>query len=188
MVVAVEGDQARGSARSIPEFNLASAWEECSDLFVRYGGHPRAAGFVVRSDDLPALRSRLSAIAQRELEHLSLQPSIRIDAHVRLSTLNVETLRFLDDLAPFGEGNPAPVFVTKGASVLDASRIGSSGQHLRLRLSHEGAVWSAIAFGMGGAWEEGTELLDVVYSLGLNRWNGRETMRLVIHDFRPAQR
>ena len=188
VVVAVEGDLARGSARSIPEFNLASALEECSDMFVRYGGHPRAAGFLVQSDALPALRSRLSAIAQRELGHLSLQPAIRIDAHVRLSTLNVETLRFLEDLAPFGEGNPAPVFVTKGARVLDASKIGSNGQHLRLRLSHEGAVWSAIAFGLGEAWEEGTELLDVVYSLGMNRWNGRETMRLVVQDFRPAQR
>ncbi len=186
VVAAVEGDLARGSARSIPQFNLASALEECRDLFVRYGGHPRAAGFVAQTDVLPALRSRLTEIAGRELGHLSLQPSIRIDAHVRLSTLNVETLRFLEELAPFGEGNPAPVFVTRGASVLDASRIGNGGQHLRLRLKHEGAVWSAIAFGLGEAWQEGTERLDVVYSLGMDRWNGREAMRLVVHDFRPS--
>ena len=186
VVAAVEGDLARGSARSIPQFNLASALEECSDLFVRYGGHPRAAGFVAQTDVLPALHSRLTEIAERELGHLSLQPSIRIDAHVRLSTLNVETLRFLEELAPFGEGNPAPVFVTRGARVLDASRIGNSGQHLRLRLRHEGTVWSAIAFGLGEAWQEGTERLDVVYSLGLDRWNGRESMRLVVHDFRPS--
>ena len=187
VVVAVEGDLSRGSARSIPEFNLASALEECSDMFVRYGGHPMAAGFVVRSDAVPALRSRLIEIAQRELGHLTLQPSIRIDAHVRLSTLNVETLQFLEELAPFGEGNPAPVFVTRGASVLDASRFGTGGKHLRLRLRHDGAVWSAIAFGMGEAWQEGTELIDVVYSLGVDRWNGRESMRLVVHDLRPSR-
>ncbi|MDE2860622.1 MAG: single-stranded-DNA-specific exonuclease RecJ [Chloroflexota bacterium] len=186
VVAAVEGDLARGSARSIPEFNLASALEECSDLFVRYGGHPRAAGFVARCEVLPELRSRLGEIAKREIGHLQLQPSIRIDAHVRLSTLNAGTLRFLEELAPFGEGNPAPVFITRGASVLDASRIGTNGQHLRLRLRHDGAVWSAIAFGMGEAWQEGTELIDVVYSLGLDRWNGREAMRLVVHDFRPS--
>ena len=106
VVVAVEGDLARGSARSIPEFNLAAALDECSDLFVRYGGHPRAAGFVAQTEVLPALRTRLTEIAQRELGHLSLQPSIRIDAHVRLSTLNAETLHFLEELAPFGEGKP----------------------------------------------------------------------------------
>lgn len=186
VVASVEGDLARASARSIPEFNLASALEECSDLFVRYGGHPRAAGFEARSEVLPELRSRLSEIARREIGHLQLQPSIRIDAHVRLSTLNTGTLRFLEELAPFGEGNPAPVFVTRGASVLDASRIGTNGQHLRLRLRQEGAEWGAIAFGMGKAWQEGTERLDVVYSLGQDRWNGREAMRLVVHDFRPS--
>ena len=186
VVAAVEGDVARASARSIPEFNLASALEECSDLFVRYGGHPRAAGFEARVEVLPELRSRLCEIARREIGHLDLRPSIRIDAHVRLSTLNAETLRFLEELAPFGEANPAPVFVTKGASVLDASRIGANGRHLRLRLRHEGAEWSAIAFGMGDAWRDGTERLDVVFSLGLDRWNGREAMRLVVHDFRPS--
>lgn len=188
VVVAVEGDVARASARSIPEFNLAAALEECSDLFVRYGGHPMAAGFVAETDLLPAVRSRLTEIAQRELGRLSLQQSIHIDAHVRLSTLNFETLQFLEELAPFGEGNPAPVFITRGASVLEASRIGNGGQHLRMRLKHEGAVWSAIAFGKGEAWQEGTELIDVVYSLGLDRWNGKEAMRLVVHDFRPSQR
>ena len=186
VVVAVEGDLASASARSIPEFNLASALEECSDLLVRHGGHPRAAGFVAQTNVLPALRSRLSEIAQRELGHLSLQPTIHIDAHVRLSTLNFETLRFFEELAPFGEGNPAPVFITKGASVLDASRIGNGGQHLRLRLKHDGAVWNAIGFGLGDAWQEGTELIDVVFSLGLDRWNGKEAMRLVVQDFRPA--
>ena len=186
VVVAVEGDLASASARSIPEFNLASALEECSDLLVRHGGHPRAAGFVAQTNVLPALRSRLSEIAQRELGHLSLQPTIHIDAHVRLSTLNFETLRFFEELAPFGEGNPAPVFITKGASVLDAFRIGNGGQHLRLRLKHEGAVWNAIGFGLGDAWQEGTELIDVVFSLGLDRWNGKEAMRLVVQDFRPA--
>ena len=186
IVAAVEGDLARASARSIPEFNLASALEECSDLFVRYGGHPRAAGFEARVEVLPELRSRLNEIARREIGHLQLQPGIRIDAHVRLSTLNAETLSFLEELAPFGEGNPAPVFVTKGASVLDASRIGANGQHLRLRLRQEGVEWGAIAFGMGEAWQDGTERIDVVYSLGLDRWNGREAMRLVVHDFRPS--
>ena len=194
VVVALDGDLGRGSARSIPEFNLASALEECRDLFIRFGGHPRAAGFVIPRENLPDLRERLTAIARRELGHLSLQPTINIDAHVRLTTLTGANFQFFQDLAPYGEGNPAPIFITKGVQVMEATRLGNQGQHLRLRLKHGGAMWDAMAFGQGEAWQalprkEGqdeTDLLDVVYSVGLNQWNGRETMRMIIHDFRSA--
>ena len=187
VVVALDGDLGLGSARSIPEFNLASALEECRDLFIRFGGHPRAAGFLAPRENLPALRQRLTAIARRELGHLLLQPAIHIDAHVRLTSLTGDNLQFFQDLAPYGEGNPAPVFITKGVKVMDAARLGSQGRHLRLRLKHGGAWWNGMAFGKGAEWQDGMELLDVVYSLGLDRWNGRETMRMLIHDFRPAE-
>jgi single-stranded-DNA-specific exonuclease len=195
VVVALDGDLGRGSARSIPEFNLASALEECRDMFIRFGGHPRAAGFVIHRENLPDLRDRLTAIARRELGHLSLQPTINIDANVRLTTLTGANFQFFQGLAPYGEGNPTPVFITKGVQVTDATRLGNQGQHLRLKLKHGGALWDAMAFGQGEAWhallsEEGqdkTGLLDVVYSVGLNQWNGRETMRMIIHDFRPAE-
>ena len=187
VVVALDGDLGRGSARSIPEFNLASALEECRDLFTRFGGHPRAAGFIIPRENLPDLRERLTAIARRELGHLSLQPTINIDAHVRLSSLTGANFQFFQDLAPYGEGNPAPVFITKGVQVMDATRLGAQGQHLRLRLKHGGALWDAMAFGQGEAWQDETDHLDVVYSVGLNQWNGRETIRMIILDFRPAE-
>ncbi|MDP6102147.1 MAG: single-stranded-DNA-specific exonuclease RecJ [Dehalococcoidia bacterium] len=186
VMVALDGDLGRGSARSIPEFNLVSALEECRDLFIRFGGHPRAAGFVIPRENLPDLRERLTTIAQRELGHLSLQPTVNVDAHVRLTSLTGENFQFLQDLAPYGEGNPAPVFITKQVQVMEATRLGAQGQHLRLRLKHGGALWDATAFGQSEAWQEGMEFLDVVYSVGLNKRNGRETMRMVIHDFRQA--
>lgn len=74
VVVALDGDVGRGSARSIPEFNLASALEECQDMFTKFGRHPRAAGFTITRENLDALRERLTAIARRELAHLSLNP------------------------------------------------------------------------------------------------------------------
>jgi hypothetical protein len=70
---------------------------------------------------------------------------------------------------------------------MDATRLGAQGQHLRLRLKHGGALWDAMAFGQGDAWQEETDLLDVVYSVGVDRWNGRDTMRMIIEDFRPAE-
>ncbi|MBI4282696.1 MAG: single-stranded-DNA-specific exonuclease RecJ [Chloroflexi bacterium] len=186
VVVALEGDLGRGSARSIPEFNLATALEECHDLFIRFGGHARAAGFVAPRGNLPVLRERLHAIARRELGHLSLQPTISVDAHVRLTSLTGANLQFFQDLAPYGEGNPAPVFLTRGVQVMDAVRLGTQGQHLRLRVKHGGALWDAMAFGQGEMWHDGTDFLDVVYSVGLDQWNGRETLRMVVEDFRPA--
>jgi single-stranded-DNA-specific exonuclease len=187
VVVALDGGLGRGSARSIPEFNLVSALEECQALFTRFGGHPRAAGFIIPRENLQALRERLTAIARRELAHLSLQPTIKIDAHVRLTSLIGANLQFFHDLAPYGEANPAPVFITKGVKVMDATRVGAQGQHLRLRVKHGGAVWDAMAFGQGDAWHDETDLLDVVYSVGVNQWRGQETLRMVIEDFRPAE-
>ncbi|MBI2856224.1 MAG: single-stranded-DNA-specific exonuclease RecJ [Chloroflexi bacterium] len=187
VVVALDGHQGRGSARSIPEFNLASALTECQDLFVRFGGHPRAAGFIIPKQRLPALRERLLDIARRELSHLPLEPTIRVDAHVRLASLPGANLQFLHDLAPYGEENPTPVFLTRGVEVIDTRRLGAQGQHLRLKLKHGGAVWDAMAFGQGEAWQEKARLLDVVYSVGVDRWSGAESFRLVIEDFRPVE-
>ncbi len=186
VVVALDGNIGRGSARSIPEFNLASALEECQDLFIRFGGHPRAAGFIISRENLPDLHERLTTIARRELAHLSIKPTINIDAHVRLTSLSGANSQFFQDLSPYGEGNPTPVFITKGVKVVNVTRLGSQGKHLRFRLKHGGALWDGMAFGQGEAWQDGTDILDVVYSVGRNQWNGQDTMRIIIHDFRPA--
>ena len=187
VVVALDGNLGRGSARSIPEFNLASALTECHDLFERFGGHPQAAGFVIDKEGLPALRERLLAIALRELSHLHLEPTLRIDAHVRLNSVTGPNFQFLQDLGPYGADNPAPVFLTKGVEVVDVHKMGSLGQHLRLKLKHGGALWDAVAFGQGDAWQPDIDVLDVVYNVGIDRWQGRETQRMLIEDFRPSE-
>ncbi len=187
VVVAVDGDMGRGSGRSIPEFDLASALAECRDLFDRFGGHPRAAGFLIPREKLPALRERLEAIARRDLDGADLQPAIDIDAHVRISSLMGDNFRFLQSLAPYGEGNPKPVFLTKGVKAVDAQPVGAQGNHLRLKLQHEGAVWDAIAFGRGGDWSGDSDELDVVYTLSVDTWGGSRTLRLVIEDFQASR-
>jgi single-stranded-DNA-specific exonuclease len=187
VVVALDGDLGRGSARSIPEFNLASAFTECNDLFVQFGGHSQAAGFVIARQDLPALKERLLTIARRELSHLSIEPTLRIDAHVRLNSVTGPNFQFLQDLGPYGESNPTPVFLTKEVEVVNVQKMGSQGQHLRLKLKHGGALWDAVAFGQGETWQPDIDVLDVVYSMGLNRWEGRESFRLLIEDFHPSE-
>lgn len=187
IVVALDGDEARGSGRSIPEFNLALALSECGDLFTRFGGHPQAAGFVMPRERLPALKERILEVARRELAHLSLEPALHIDAHVRIASLVGANLRFLRDLAPYGAGNPAPLFLTKGVHVVDAQRMGAQDQHLRLKLQHGGATWDAVAFGQAERWQDEWNTLDVVYTLGVDSWRGTDTFKLYVQDFQPAE-
>ena len=186
VVVSLEDGVGRGSGRSIPEFDLASALSECGDLFDRFGGHPRAAGFLIPRENLSDLKERLEAIALREIGSADLQPAIDIDAHVRIATLMGDNFRFLRDLAPYGEGNPTPVFLTRGAAVLDAQTVGAQGSHLRLKLQHEGAVWDGMAFGRGSEWSGEHNLLDIVYTLSVDTWGGSRTIKLIIEDFRPS--
>ena len=198
VVVSLDGDLARGSGRSIPEFNLAKAFSQCADLFLRSGGHPAAAGFTAWVKDLPELRQRLQASARSTLggSGASLSPSIRIDAEVTPKELLGETFAFLRALAPFGQGNPPPTFLTRGMRVTEARAVGAQGQHLRLTLKQGGALWDAIAFGRGGAEsgaDDGVRLtrvkdsdLDVVYTIGVDTFRGRGTAQLQVLDFQPS--
>ena len=114
-IVAFHGPEfTRGSCRSIPEFHITKALDECADLLVRHGGHSAAAGFTVRNEHLSDLVERLRLIARRELGSLDLQPTMRADAEVSLSELTPELLSDLDRLQPTGQNNPSARFVSRG--------------------------------------------------------------------------
>jgi single-stranded-DNA-specific exonuclease len=196
VVAALDGDVARASARSIPEFHLAGAFDQCSDLFLRHGGHPAAAGFVAMTRDLPALQRRLQGLAREALGTTDLTPRLGIDAEVSVPQLLGDTFDFLRSLAPFGQGNPPPIFVTRGMRVVSVRAVGGAGQHLTLTVKHEGAVWDAIAFNQvwpGGPLPRRAALsgsdetyLDLVYTLGVDNVRGRGRMQLRVLDFRVS--
>ena len=163
----------RGSARSIPEFSIVSALDECRDLLVRYGGHAQAAGFTVANENLAELHRRLLAIAERELAGLTLVPTLQVDVEVPLSGSSWQTLQWLERLAPFGSGNPAPVLMSRQVRVWDKPRVVGR-DHLRLRLAgpEGGAVLDAIGFRLGHLADEiGTHpYWDIAYCLESNQW------------------
>ena len=188
VVVSLDGELARGSGRSIPEFNLAEAQVQCADLLLQFGGHPAAAGFVAAVDALPALQERLQAIANQQLRDIPLTPRLRIDAQVRIKDLLGDTFGFLRTLAPFGQGNPPPVFLTRGVQVVQVREVGAQGQHLNLKLKHEGAAWDAVAFRQTWPGDLPRDvLLDLVYTLGENSYRGKSAVQLQVLDFRPSQ-
>jgi single-stranded-DNA-specific exonuclease len=176
----------RGSARSIPGVSIIGILSECRDLMVRYGGHPQAAGFTIETRKLPALRQRLMAAAEAALEGQELQPVLTIEANTRMKSLPGAVMNLLGKLAPFGAGNPEPLFMTRRVEVLGARTVGADGAHLSLTLSEERATWRAMGFGMGARLPDAMGPIDVVYSIGLDRLDGNGLLQLNVKDFRSS--
>jgi single-stranded-DNA-specific exonuclease len=174
------------SCRSIPEFNLIESLTECRELFMEFGGHKGAAGFMIATHNIPLLYERLVQIADKTLEGVDLRPKIDIDAEVTLKELAGSAYRTIQQLAPFGQANPQPVFVTRNVKVANCRTMGSDNGHLRLKIEQSGMVWDAVAFGFGANQKEMCDPLDIVYNLELDQWNGKSTLRLNILDFAKA--
>ncbi len=186
-IVAQKGEEVtRGSCRSIPEFHITQALDECGDLLMHHGGHQAAAGFTLRNADLPEFIERLKAIAQRELAQQDLVATLTADIELPLSELKPEILRYLELLEPTGQGNPRATFVSRDLKVLNKKAVGKEWQHLKLRLSDGYITYDAIAFRMGALIDSLPERVDVMYHYEVNEYNGQETLQLKIVDIKPT--
>jgi single-stranded-DNA-specific exonuclease len=185
-VVLIErGDEhSRGSARSVPGFNIVEALNDCRELFVRHGGHAAAAGFTIPTDRIGELEERLLAYAAPE-------SALEIDAETPLANLSWELLEQLSTLEPFGQANPQPVLMSRRVHVGMAVTRGAEGQHLKLRLDdgERGASFEAIAFRLGhlAGYFERHPWLDIAYTFEAHEWNGHRSLQLNIKDLRRAQ-
>jgi len=178
-------EESRGSARSISEFNVVAALDQCRDLLVRHGGHAMAAGFTVRNENLPALQTRLKAIAETELAHIELMPTLNVDAEASLSEMNLKLAEALAQLAPFGYGNREPIFVSRDLIVREARIVGTD--HLKLTLSDGQILMDAIAFRQGSWLAQLPPRIDVAYQLEAQVWNGKPRLQLNVKDIKPTK-
>lgn len=187
VVLEMGEDESRASCRSIPEFNITQALDECADLLVRHGGHAMAAGFTVHNHNIPALREHLLQRAAEALEGQELLPRLEIDMEVDLHQLSEELVQELARLEPTGHQNRAPVFVSRGLHVLECRTVGSDGSHLKLRLAGSATEpFEAIAFRLGGLAEDMPPQVDVAYNLEVNEWNGRRSLQLRVLDLQAG--
>ena len=186
-IVAHHGDEfTRGSCRSIPEFHITQALDECSDLLVRHGGHAAAAGFTVRNNDLPELMQRLKAIARRELAGQDLRPVLRADAETSLYDLKVGLLDELEGLQPTGHGNPAAFLVSRNLKVLRSRTVGQDSAHLKLSVSDGRITYDAIAFRLGHWQAQMPPAIDLLYTFEKNEYNGRSSLQLNVRDLKSS--
>ena len=177
-----------GSARSIPEFDITGALDECRDLLVRHGGHSAAAGFTVKNERVGLLKQRLEAIATRQLGGLELAPALAIDAVVGLSELDFALHHLLEQLEPCGSGNPSPLLATFGLPVVSSRTVGTDRRHLKLtvRDPDSGEIMDAIAFRQGEWFDRHGPRVDIAYTLEVNSYNGEHRLQLNVKDLRPA--
>ena len=186
VVLAVEGDYAVASARSVPGFNILAAIQSADDLLVRYGGHRQAAGFTVASANLPELQQRLEAYAAEYTERLAQLPAVSIDAVARLPQLTPDLMDWLAQLEPFGAGHPRPRFATLDVAVADYRHMGAAQQHLKLRVEQDGAAFNALAFNMAGQWHPEMRRLDLAFTPFIDTWRGVSELALRVSHLRPA--
>ena len=186
-IIAHTGDEFTvGSCRSIPELNITSALDECSDLMVRYGGHAAAAGFTIRNENLSELVRRLKEITYRQLCGLDLRPILFADAEVSLTELRPDLLEYLDWLQPTGLGNPTPVFSTQAVHVQRYQPVGKDGEHMKLVVTDGRITYDAIAFRQGHWSQQMPPVIDMMFTYELNEFNGRATLQLNVRDFKAS--
>jgi single-stranded-DNA-specific exonuclease len=187
IIVNLGPDSCQGSCRSIAEFDIVSALAKCDDLLIAFGGHPMAAGFTVSRRNLAQLEQRLASLAADRLGHLELRPELVIDAELPLATFSGETFSLIQNLSPFGRGNPQPTYLTRQVEVTECRNFGDQGEWLRLKLRQGNVTWQAVDFESHKKAEEVPSRIDIVYNLEKRRWGGEEVLSLSLLDFAPAQ-
>lgn len=187
-VVMEQGEtESRASCRSIPQFDITKALDECAGLLVRHGGHAQAAGFTVLNENIDALRTKLREMAVVQLDGQDLRPTLEIDAMVDANQVSEQLLEELALLEPTGYMNAAPVFMMENAYIPECRTVGKEGRHLKLKVQRAGRPpLDAIAFGLGEWAEHLPAHVDLAYQLELNEWNGRKTLQLNVQDIRLA--
>jgi len=187
VMVALDGESGRGSARSIPGFHLHEALTECAEHLRRYGGHKQAAGMDLERASLEAFRDAFNQVARRRLEGERLSPVLRPDVALELDAVDLELVRWMEYLGPHGMGNPGPLFQASGVKLSGARTVGEG--HLKVRLNGGSSSLDAIGFGMAERHPPdalGDAPYDALFRLERNEWRGVAKPQARLADLRPA--
>ncbi len=187
-LIAMQGEEARGSARTAAGWHIADALARCKDLLGHYGGHRAAAGFSLRTDRIEAFRQRFLELAAAELQDDEMLPTLTADAEVCLDDVDLELADSLARLGPFGVANPEPTLVTRCLQVMRFPRLVGR-NHLKMKVrqvDRGGQVVETIGFNLGGLVERlngpSVPWVDLAFTPERNVWNGRETLQLRVKD------
>ncbi|MZH45767.1 MAG: single-stranded-DNA-specific exonuclease RecJ [Nitrospinae bacterium] len=189
VLIAIEGDQGKGSGRSIPKFNLFKAFTDCGEHLLQFGGHAYAAGLTIKEDQVEAFRNAMNEVGHRHLNEEDLIPEVGVDTVLRLDEIDLSFYSRLALLEPFGAENPVPCFLSQGVHFQEVKQIGKEKNHVRFRVRQGSGRIEGVGFGLAevfGSVEVATETFDIAYEINLNTWNGREKLEIKLVDLRLA--
>jgi single-stranded-DNA-specific exonuclease len=189
IVLSVEGEVAQGSCRSIPGFDMLSALERSSHLLARFGGHKQAAGLTLDAARIRELRLAVNEIADETLGPEDLMPRLRIDGDLSFRGISGDVAAGVAALAPFGAGNPRPVFAARGVEIVDGPRKLKE-RHLKMALKQDGRIFRAVAWRAAERHDylaEHKAALDVAFSLEQNEFGGETFVELSLSDARTHE-
>jgi single-stranded-DNA-specific exonuclease len=188
-LISVKDGIGKGSARSIPGFDLYQGLSACSDLLLGFGGHKYAAGFTIAEERIAELGERLGSIVMQQLGPLGFVRTLVVDCAVTLNELTLDLMHEIEQMAPFGQGNPEPRLGARGLTVLSAKTVRNN--HLKLQLRQQGGMsFGAMFFSRGGrpckTVREGSTVA-VVFTPRINAWNGKTAVELEIRDIKTEK-
>lgn len=184
VMVSLEGDSGKGSARSIPGFNITAALHECEHLLDSYGGHEQAAGLTLPAANLTALREALNELACRHLKPEDLIPRLMLDGELDGPEINLDMARQLEKLAPFGQENPPPYFCSRGWEIRNSRLVGRDSRHLKMGLRKGTSFIEPIFFSGNGlaASSFPGRRVDLAFTAEEGRWGERPVLNLELID------
>jgi single-stranded-DNA-specific exonuclease len=188
VLIGINEGVGRGSARSVDGLNIYAILNSCRDLFLDFGGHEGAAGFEIEPAKVPELQRRLREHLEENVDPESMVPRLELDAQIDPGEISLTLIKELDKLAPFGEGNQAPLFMIGSLTLAEYKTVGKEGKHLKAWFSAGGARLEAIGFGFGALAGklDYNKRYDLAVNLEVNEYNGFESVQLSLVDIREA--
>jgi len=182
LILNVEGDLLKGSARSIDGFDLYKALSDLSDLLTQFGGHEYAAGVTLESKNYEEFCDRFEELASKKLDTKDMTPKIEVDTKLGLESVSPQLLKDIEMLLPFGHKNPQPIFWAGPVKVAFSTVVGKD--HLKLKIKEKGISFDCIAFGKAALHPLDGKVVDILFHVEINTWQGTESIQLVIVDLR----
>ncbi len=188
LLFSIDGDEARGSGRSVGSVNLFEAVESASDLLTRFGGHEAAVGVTLPTKNLDAFAERLCAYMD-QLPERDFRPMVEVDACVELDELTLETVAMLDMLAPFGQENPVPKFLARNVTLVNSRAVGAEKNHFSCTLSNGRRTVNGIMFHCGyiDTLLYNDSVVDAAFSVQIDEWRGRRSVKAMLETLAPAR-
>ena len=190
IIISINDNECKGSCRSIREFDIVEALEECNDYLTGFGGHPIAAGLSMNSSDFDAFKQQFLKVADEKISTDNLLPTIYVDSELNLEELNDRMIKFLYAMEPYGPGNMRPVFVSNNLSIDGIPKLlGRDQNTLKFSVKQNKTLFESIGFNMAEHYEKLIQNIpiDIAYVIGENMWNGQKTIQLELKDIKLSK-